>query len=264
MKQTMKTIRLSALAMAIPVMLVFQSCLNDKWDSYDDSRYRANAIVTVKPLEDGGFYMQLDEQTTVYPANMDSSPYKEKTRVFANLTKVPMPADASGEAADYDIAADVNWFRDMLNKDMVQVPETVTDLDAEYGKDPVDIMASWMTSVEDGYFTIHFETYSRGAGTTHEVNLIQPDPDKPYELEFRHNAEGDTYGTRVWSIAAFDLTAFQFKEGEEVTFTLKWNSYDGVRTHQFRYVPGAAFSGGTSDQEMPDGASDAAGMLELK
>ena len=53
-------------------------------------------------------------------------------------------------------------------------------------------MASWMTSVEDGYFTIHFETYSRGAGITHEINLIQPDPDKPYELEFRHNAEGDT------------------------------------------------------------------------
>lgn len=266
MKQTFKTIRSSSVAMAIPLMLVFQSCLNDRWDGYDDSAIRPNAIVTVKPLADGGFYMQLDEQTTVYPANMDSSPYKEKTRAFANLTEVQFPADGSSEAGSYDIAADVNWFRDILNKDMVQVPETVTDLDAEYGKDPVDIMASWMTSVEDGYFTIHFETYSRGTGTTHEVNLVQPDPDKPYELEFRHNANGDIYGTRVWSIVAFDLSAFEFKEGEEVTFTLKWNSFGKERTHEFRYTPGEAFSDAAAgeSQELPGDVTDASGMLKLK
>lgn len=264
MKQIMKTIRFSAMAMAFPVMLVFQSCLKDGWDGYDGSGSLANAIVTVKPLDDGGFYMQIDEQTTAYPVNMDKSPYKEKTRAFANLTRVSFPSDGSPEADIYDVAAEVNWFRDMLNKDMVQVPASVTDLDAEYGNDPVDIMDSWMTSVEDGYFTIHFETYSRGIGTTHVINLIQPDPDKPYELEFRHDAKGDTYGTRVWSIAAFDLSAFGFKEGEEVTFTLKWNSCSGTRTHQFKYVPGAAFSGGNPGQELPDGASDAAGMLRLK
>lgn len=266
MKQTFKTIRFSAVAMAVPAMLVFQSCLNDKWNGYDGSLDRANAIVTVKPLEDGGFYMQLDEHTTVYPANMESSPYKEKTRAFANLTMVQFPADASSEAETYDAAADVNWFRDILNKDMVQVPGTVTDLDAEYGNDPVDIMASWMTSVEDGYFTIHFETYSRGIGATHEVNLIQPDPDKPYELEFRHNANGDTYGTRVWSIVAFDLSAFEFKEGEEVTFTLRWNSFGKERTHEFRYVPGKAFTDGSADagSGLPDEGQSAYGMLKLK
>lgn len=266
MKQTFKTIRSLAPAIVLPFMLVFQSCLKDKWDGYYESLDRANAIVTVKPLEDGGFYMQLDEQTTVYPVNMDTSPYEEKTRAFANLRMVQFPSDASSEAGIYDAAADVNWFRDILNKDMVQVPGTVTDLDGEYGKDPVDIMASWMTSVEDGYFTIHFETYSRGIGATHEVNLIQPDPDKPYELEFRHNANGDTYGTRVWGIAAFDLSAFEFREGEEVTFTLRWNSFGKERTHEFRYVPGKAFSDAAAGvgQELPGDGRDAYGMLDLR
>lgn len=254
------------LIVAMAVLPIFQSCLDDKWDGYDMSTYSPNAIVTVKPLEDGGFYMQLDEETTVYPANMDKSPYEERTRAFANITKISLSADAFPEAGNYDIAADVNWIRDMLNKDMVQVPESVSDLDSEYGNDPVDIMASWMTSVEDGYFTIHFETYSRGGGATHEVNLIQPDPEKPYELEFRHNANGDTYGTRVWGIAAFDLSAFEFKEGEEVTFTLKWRSFYGEKSHEFRYVPGEAFSDPLPDQgqELPEGASDATGLLIFK
>lgn len=264
MKHRSTIFRFPAAAMA--VLLVLPSCLDDKWDDYDGGMYSPNAIVTVKPLEDGGFYLQLDEETTVFPANMDKSPYEKKTRAFANLTEVSFPDDGSSAAGDYDIAADVNWIRDILNKDMVQVPESVTDLDEEYGNDPVDIMASWMTSVEDGYFTIHFETCSRGAGVTHEVNLIQPDPDKPYELEFRHNAHGDTYGTRVWSIAAFDLSAFGFKEGEEVTFTLKWNSFCGQKSHEFSYVPGKAFSDGLSDQgtDLSDGASDASGMLILR
>ncbi|MBO8444862.1 MAG: NigD-like N-terminal domain-containing protein, partial [Bacteroidetes bacterium] len=57
------------LAVALPaVALTVQSCLNDD-DSYYDSLalMQPNAIVTVKPLDGGGFYMQLDDNTTLKP-----------------------------------------------------------------------------------------------------------------------------------------------------------------------------------------------------
>lgn len=233
-------------AMSAASVISVQSCLDDN-NGYDMSLYYPDAIVTVKPLDDGGFYMQLDEQTTLTAVNMDESPYDEPTRAFVNFSY------ADVESGDYDRAVTVNWFRDILTKDMVQVPEDVTDLDAEYGSDPVEIMKSWMTAIEDGYFTIHFQTLTSGTGKQHKVNLVQPDPDDPYVLEFRHDADGDNSGVWAWGVVAFRLSAFGFVPGEEVSFTLKWNAYGKEKTHVFKYTPGDAVASqdGTGESEMP-------------
>lgn len=228
------------LAVALPaVALTAQSCLNDD-DSYYDSLalMQPNAIVTVKPLDGGGFYMQLDDNTTLKPLNMDKSPYKTETRAFVNYVE----SDADG--GDYDQAVNINWIDSLLTKPMVQVPETVEDLDAEYGNDPVEILRSWATLIEDGYFTINFLTCTNGGSTKHRVNLIQPDPTKPYELEFRHDADGDTAGMRAQGVAAFKLSALNLVQGEKITITLKWKSYSGEKSHDFEYTPGESVSSG--------------------
>ncbi len=225
-------------------LAALSSCLKNEAD-HDDSTLFANAIVTVKPLAEGGFYMQLDEETTLFPANAVKSPYDEEQRAFVNFS----PSDA--DAGEYDMAVYVNWFRDILTKDMVQAASG-TDLDEEYGTDPVNIMDSWMTAVEDGYFTIHFETYSDGTGIKHKVNLVQPDPEKPFELEFRHDASGDVNGDVVWSVAAFRLSDLNLENGKKVTITLKWDSFTGKRSHDFEYVPGTvADDGGQTGDETP-------------
>ena len=234
------------LAVALPaVALTVQSCLNDD-DSYYDSLalMQPNAIVTVKPLDGGGFYMQLDDNTTLKPLNMDKSPYKTETRAFVNYVE----SDADG--GDYDQAVNINWIDSLLTKPMVQVPETVEDLDAEYGNDPVEILRSWATLIEDGYFTINFMTCTNGGSTKHRVNLIQPDPTKPYELEFRHDADGDTAGMRAQGVAAFKLSALNLVQGKKITITLKWKSYSGEKSYDFEYTPGESVSsgeGGSSD-----------------
>ena len=226
--------------------LMSQSCLND--DGYDYSQYSPNAIVTFKPLADGGFYMQLNDETTLFATNVSDCPYDEETRAFVNYS------ETDADDGEYDAAVNLNWYSDILTKDMVQVPDDVTDLDAEYGNDPLDIVVgSWMTVIEDGYFTIHFETYSDGSGRKHKVNLIQPDPSKPYELEFRHDAGGDLTGGRVWSVAAFRLSALDLPEGESVEITLKWNSFGTEMSRVFSYVP--AGSG------VNDGAGSGAGAV---
>ena len=57
--------------------MIFQSCLDD--DDNDYYRYALpNALVTVKPVADNSFFMQLDDSTTLLPVNMKNSPYGEK------------------------------------------------------------------------------------------------------------------------------------------------------------------------------------------
>lgn len=54
-----------------------------------------------------------------------------------------------------------------------------------------------MTLAEDGYLTLRFRTVW-GGSQKHFVNLLLgQNPDNPYEVEFRHNAYGDTYGKRM-------------------------------------------------------------------
>ena len=64
----------------------------------------------------------------------------------------------------------------------------------------MEILADWVTLVEDGYLTLRFRTIYGNTARKHFVNLISTDnPDNPYEVEFRHNAYGDTYGE--WAMA---------------------------------------------------------------
>ncbi len=44
--------------------------------------------------------------------------------------------------------------------------------------------------IGDGYLNIYFETLW-GGKTAHFINLIQPDAENDYTLEFRHNAYDD-------------------------------------------------------------------------
>ena len=51
------------------------SCDND-----DESVWHAypNALVTVKPVDSNSFYMQLDDNTTLKPLNLQGSPFGDK------------------------------------------------------------------------------------------------------------------------------------------------------------------------------------------
>ena len=69
----MKTMKLFAgVVLAIASVFAISSC-----DDSDDFVWyyppTPDAVVTVKPIEGAGFYMQLDDSTTLYPVNMASS-----------------------------------------------------------------------------------------------------------------------------------------------------------------------------------------------
>ena len=214
--------------MAAVASLGFQSCLDDDDDKY--AMLSPNALVTVKNASDNSCYLQLDERTTLLPVNLKSSPFGEKeVRALVNYSNVDEPSGA------YSQAVYVNWIDSLLTKPMApNLGEAQND--EVYGDDPVEMVADWVAIAEDGYLTLRFRTVWGNPSQKHFVNLISTNnPEDPYEVEFRHNAYGDTYGQAGDGLVAFSLASLPDTEGKTVKLTLKWHSFTGDKSVQFDY-----------------------------
>ena len=209
---------------AVLSSLSLQSCEND--DNYDYSVNYPNALVTINTNSSTGqVYLQLDDETTVLPTNMKTSPYGNKElRALTNL-KIQ-----DGQGGHYSKSAYVNWIDTILTKNMVRSMGAKDD--EVYGKDPLEIVKNWTTSVEDGYLTLRFRTYF-GNGTKHVVNLVKGA--QPYEVILHHNAMGDTKGYVRDGLVAFRLSDLPDTQGKTVDLTLKWQSFSGAKSVHFKY-----------------------------
>lgn len=199
-----------------------QSC-ND--DDDNGSTYFPNALVTLKTnAETGAFYMQLDDATTLVPTNIKTAPYGGKeVRALVNF-KEDQKSTGHNSRSVY-----VNWIDTIRTKPMVL--HSVDD-DQTYGKDPIEVVNSWATVVEDGYFTLRFRTLF-GSNKPHELNLVKCN--EPYTVEIRHNAHGDVSGYPADGLIAFRLNQLPDTEGKTVLLTVKWQSFTGEKKAQFKY-----------------------------
>ncbi len=200
-----------------------QSCLNED----DNSHLRMpNALVTLKNNAAQGFYLQLDDKTIVKPTNITKSPYGTKElRAFVNLKFDDKDKDKMERAAY------VNWIDTILTKPMAK--NLGEKNDATYGNDPIEIVKDWATILEDGYLTLRFRTYFGDPKKTHMINLIPTG--KPYEVELRHNANGDKAGFVGDGCVAFRLSDLPDTGDKEVELTIKWKSFSGDKSAKFKY-----------------------------
>ena len=206
----MKTLRLFLMATGVLfTSLTFQSCLDDN-DDYHYGYMIPNALVTVKPVSDNSFFLQLDDTTTLLPANITSSPFGNKeVRALVNFSEVNEPSEG------YSKAVHINWIDSILTKQTA--PDLGVDNDSVYGADPVEMIKDWVTIAEDGYLTLRFRTLWGDRNKAHFVNLlVNQDPANPYEVEFRHNAYGDVYGAEGDGLVAFKLDSLPDTQGKTV------------------------------------------------
>ena len=222
---------LFGLVAAVMLISSFSACDND--DTYI-WYYDAvpNALVTVKPVDGAGFYMQLDDSTTLHPVNRSVSPYGDKeVRALVNYAYV-RPEENDYEKRSFKV--NVNWIDSILTKPAVPYP---ADGDvSEYGEDPIEIVRDWVNIAEDGYLTLRFRTRWGNNGVVHFVNLLTGvNPDDPYEVEFRHNAYGDVNGTPGDALVAFRLSDLPDTNGKTVKLTLKYKSFSGEKSIRFDY-----------------------------
>ncbi|MGI6224576.1 MAG: NigD-like protein [Prevotella sp.] len=223
----MKKIKLaSVLFAALLCVPVLQSCDDDD-DFYYDSSYYPSALVTAKTAGDSTFYLQLDDNTTLLPTNLKTSPFGGKeVRALVSYT-------ASNDLVHpYDQAVHVNWIDSILTKNTV--PSLGDDNDEKYGDDRLEVVRDWVTIAEDGYLTLRFRTV--WGGGTHYINLVRNmNTENPYELELRHDANGDLYGYWGDALVAFNLKDLPDTEGKTVKLTVRWKSYSGEKTAEFDY-----------------------------
>lgn len=220
------------LAVATTTMcMTLPSCDNDNDDFPIFPLNRPNAIVTVKPSDDGTtFSMQLDDSTSINASNMKTAPYgNREVRAFVNFKTLTPTADKR----NYEVY--VNWIDSILTKPMaaIQAADAGT---SPYCQDPVELLRDW-TVAEDGYLTIHFRTLWAANGTPHRVNLAATNPANPYELTFFHDAQGVKGGYWGDGIVAFRLDRLPDAKGKTVDVTLHWMSFSGARSVTFKYSP---------------------------
>lgn len=208
-------------------VLLFQSCSDN---DNDISIYYPNALVTAKYAADSTFYLQLDAETTLLPMNITKHPFDGKeVRALVNFKEL------EEKSIEYTMAVHVNWIDSILTKATVPYSEE-EDFDKIYGDDPVEIVNDWVTIAEDSYLTLRFRTRWGYAHKPHFVNLITGvNEENPYEVEFRHNAYGDTYGRTGDALVAFSLKDLPDTEGETVKLKLTWNSFSGKKSAEFNY-----------------------------
>ena len=206
----------------------FVSCDDDDNDNY--WYLYPNALVTVVPVSDTSFYMQLDDDTTLEAANLKGSPFGDKeVRALLNYTRLYEKSEK------YTELVHVNWIDSILTKPAIT--ETVAEEEGITRQDPVEIVRDWVTIAEDGYLTLRFRTmWGGGKLTPHSVNLVTGiNPENPYEVQFRHDNNSDP--SLVWGdgIVAFKLDGLPDTEGKTVKLKLTWNSFSGRKSVEFNY-----------------------------
>lgn len=225
----MRKINFKKIGLAVALLMsafTFQSCDSDDDTNWD--QVLPNALVTVKQNADA-CYLQLDDNTTLLAKNLKTPVFDGKeVRALVNYT-------ATDEKSDkYSQVVYVNWIDSILTKKPAPYLSTPAENDAKYGNDEVDIVRDWVTVAEDGYLTLRFRALW-GGQKVHYINLVT-NPENPYEVELRHNANGDPQNYWRDALVAFNLNdAVPDTEGKTVKLTIRWRSSQGYKEVDFDY-----------------------------
>ncbi len=248
--KVMKTGRI--ILMAAVAMLSLQCTKNGT----DYSKYYPNYLLTCKTDEAGTFYLQLDDKTTALPTNVKKHPYGgREVRALANITDLGEGTRANG-GEGFDRVVEINHLDSILTKKPVESLGSIDEDVKKWGDDHVAIIGLWATGVEDGYLNLCFEAAWGRYGKIHYINLITgTDPEDPYTVVLRHDANGDDflYGVRiVRSLVAFSLKGLPDTDGKTVDLTLKYDTAEGQKSVKYKYCSGKS-SDGTQEQSLLKG-----------
>lgn len=124
----MKTLKSFMLLVGILLgSTVFYSCLDDD-DAYSEFwRDSVQAIVTVKPLSDNSYYMQLDDSTTLFPTNSYVPENLKEIRAFV------VYKNDEKKTEGYDQSVQLLRMDTLLTKPIA--PDLGSENDSYYGTD---------------------------------------------------------------------------------------------------------------------------------
>ena len=180
------------------------------------------AIGTVRS-RDGVRFIRLDEKSCSQVMNpKEIADIKDGTRVFLQYRYVLTSsiADFCTDAILVEWATPIeqgslsSWnFEEAFPADAIK--------SATYKSDPMDIAMDWMTSLEDGFLTLHYMIPTSGE-KKHRFSLYQSLYDHT-QYYLIHDADGDTKGSVMDGIVCFDVSRILPKtEGKTVKLSFAY------------------------------------------
>ena len=167
---------------------------NEKGYTYLDPQSGTDdlAIGTVRS-RDGVRFIRLDEKSCSQVMNpKEIADIPDGTRVFLQYRYV-----VAASIADFCTDAIlVEWASPL------EMGEIRYDMQARTG-DPVDILMDWITSLEDGFLTLHYSIQASG-NVKHDFSLYPSVEPNTYRLV--HDAHRDIRGTQTDGIICFDVS----------------------------------------------------------
>ncbi len=147
---------------------------------------------------------------------------KTGDRILINYTILDEQADDQGDVEEYYVR--VNSVKRILLKGILDITEENQD---SIGNDPIIVKDCWMTDS-----LLNFELKYWGRYEVHYINLVkQPDElsasAQPFELELRHNDNGDVEDIPYSAYVSFNLSALKTESMDSIQFRVTSTDYDG-------------------------------------
>ena len=211
-------------------MIVFAGC-ND-----DDEGYSLGDIwIGLGIVENAESYrIVLDNGVVLVPVAYGNNPWHHHDnsgeghnieagdRVFVNYTVLDDEVNNEGEIVTYYVK--INSAKKVLMKGILDItPENEDSI----GNDAIIVQEHWVTNN-----LLNLELKYWGRNEIHFINLVkQPGvltADKqPFELELRHNSNGDEEEIPFVALVSFKLDSLQVAGVDSVRFKVKSTDYDG-------------------------------------
>jgi hypothetical protein len=195
-------------------------------------------VATVNAADNNaGFFLRLDDGTTLYPKNTSGIEVKDLNRMYV----VYSLEDTQQEG--YDAIVKLNQYSYVLTKDLFFLDNSEQQQDS-IGNDPVHITAIW---IGDDFLNVFFTIRTGYDNISHRINmvdispLIYPIPDgiRRLYLQFRHNAMNDNPYAEVNSIAAFRLHNYtgNMAKGDSLLISIHSLDYNNKEyTYERKYI----------------------------
>lgn len=226
-----RTIYLFILA-GLFAVFVSSGCNNNRTDDRD----RGRSLATVdNPDNSLNYFFDTDRGNRMWIASTSVRNYRPETgqRIIADFF-VLLKLD---EGADHNYDVHLNNVFEVLTKDIVEINE---ENDEELGNDPVRNAVMWIAGD-----WLNVEFIFRGHNRTHYINVGQlagtePSVEGEIDLQFRHNANGDTERRDLWGIASFNLVPLRQDGVDEVKINVWANiaGIEGGKTFELTYTYG--------------------------
>lgn len=180
------------------------------------------------------YRIKMDNGDVLVPVAYDYNPWYDNDymgnnhkiekgdRVLVNYTILDDDTNDSGEIDAYFVK--INSANKVLMKGILDLTEENAD---SIGNNPIEVREVWMT---DSLLNFHLRYYGRYK--VHFINLVkQPGTltadGQPFELELRHNDNGDDAAIDYTAFVSFHLDSLQVAGLDSVSFKVTSTDYDG-------------------------------------